>query len=84
MTRFVEETGYLSNAIGSSTAYGAAVFFGGDSVYEAVCVPEEIRVKVSTDFGRDQGLAWYALLGFKIVWAWAVDAEQHIVYVTSA
>lgn len=84
MTRFVEETGYLSNAIGSSTAYGAAVFFGGDAVYEAIAVPEEIRVKNSTDYGRDMGLAWYALLGFKIVWAWAVDAEQHIVYVTSA
>ena len=84
MTRFVEETGYLSNAIGSSTNYGAAVFFGGDAVYEAVAVPEEVRVKVSTDYGRDQGLAWYALLGFKIVWAWATDAEQHIVYVTSA
>jgi N4-gp56 family major capsid protein len=84
MTRFVEETGYLSNAIGSSTAYGAAVFFGGDAVYEAIAVPEEIRVKNSTDYGRDMGLAWYALLGFKIVWAWATDAEQHIVYVTSA
>ena len=83
-TRFVEETGYLNNAIGSSTAYGQAVFFGNDQVYEAVAIPEEIRVKIPQDYGRDMGLAWYSLLGFKIVWNYGVDTEQHIVYVTSA
>lgn len=82
-TRFVEETGYLSNAIGSSTLYGQACFFGNDQVYEAVAIPEEIRVKIPMDFGRDMGLAWYSLLGFKIVWNYTVDTEQHIVYVTS-
>lgn len=84
-TRFVEETGYFSNTIGSGSAQGAAVIFGADSVYEAVAVPEEIRVKVSIDFGRDQALAWYFLGGWKIVWDWAgTPAEQHIYYVTSA
>jgi N4-gp56 family major capsid protein len=83
-TRFVEETGFLSNAIGSSSLFGQAVFFGADQVYEAMAVPEEIRVKIPQDYGRDMGLAWYALLGFKTVWNFAVDAEQHIVYVTSA
>ncbi len=83
--RFVEETGYFSNAIGSGSTHGQAVFFGSDNVYEAIAVPEEIRVKVSLDYGRDQGLAWYFLGGFKIVWSYAVSpAEQHIVYVTSA
>jgi N4-gp56 family major capsid protein len=84
MTRFVEETGYLSNIVGLNSVQGQAVFFGADAVYEAVAVPEEIRVKIPTDYGRDQGLAWYALLGFKKVWDWSVDAEQHIVFVTSA
>lgn len=83
-TRFVEETGYLSNTIGSGATHGQAVFFGNDNVYEAVAIPEEIRVKVSVDFGRDQGLAWYSLIGFKIVWNFTTDSEQHIVYVTSA
>jgi N4-gp56 family major capsid protein len=46
MTRFVKETGYLSNAIGSNTAYGQAIFLGNDNCYEAVAIPEEIRVKV--------------------------------------
>jgi N4-gp56 family major capsid protein len=85
LTRFVEETGYLSNTIGSGSTHGAAVFFGGDNVYEAVASPEEIRVKVSVDYGRDQGLAWYFLGGFKIVWNYSTAfPEQHIVYVTSA
>lgn len=84
MTRFVEETGFLSNAIGSTSIYGQAVFFGNDQVYEAVACPEEIRVKNPQDYNRDMGLAWYALLGFKIVWNFTNDAEQHIVYVTSA
>lgn len=84
MTRFVEETGYLSNVIGNAASYGQALFFGSDIVYEAVAVPEEIRVKIPTDFGRDQGLAWYSLLGFKLVWSFSTDSEQHIVYVTSA
>lgn len=84
-TRFVEETGYFSNTIGSGSTHGAAVFFGADSVYEAVTIPEEIRVKVSVDFGRDQALAWYFLGGWKMVWSFAgTPAEQHIVYVTSA
>lgn len=83
-TRFIEETNVLSNSIGTGGAYGQAIFFGADSVYEAVAVPEEIRVKVSTDYGRDLGLAWYAILGFKRVWDYANDGEQHILFVTSA
>ncbi len=83
--RFVEETGYFSNTIGSGSSHGQAVFFGADAVYEAVAVPEELRVKVSVDYGRDQGLAWYFLGGWKTVWSYTgVPAEQHIVYVTSA
>lgn len=84
MTRFVKETGYLSNSIGNGSAYGQAVFFGADAVYEAVASPEEIRTKIPQDYGRDMGLAWIALLGFKIVWNYTTDVEQHIVFVTSA
>lgn len=82
--RFVEETGYLSNSIGSGSDKGQALLLGADSVYEAVVEPEHIRVKTPQDYGRDLGLAWYALLGFKIVWNRANDGEQHLVFVTSA
>jgi hypothetical protein len=85
MARFVEETGFLSNTIGNSSAYGQAVFFGADNVYEAVVQPEEIRAKVSVDFGRDQALAWYFMGGWKKVWTYSSDfPEQHIVQVISA
>jgi N4-gp56 family major capsid protein len=67
-TRAVEETNYLHNTSGGG-AIGQAFFFGDDSVAEAIAIPEEIRANVPADFGRDQALAWYALL------------EEHIVVV---
>lgn len=41
--------------------------FGNDTVAEAVAVPEEMRGKIPTDFGRSKGVAWYYLGGFGIV-----------------
>jgi len=82
--RFVEESGYLNNAIGNASSYGQAVFFGSDNVYEAISTPEEIRLKQTLDYGRDLGIAWYALLGFKLVWSYSTDSEQHVVFMTSA
>ena len=43
-----------------------AFFFGGDTVNEAIVVPEEIRAKIPQDYGRSGGIAWYALLGYGI------------------
>lgn len=42
-------------------------FFGEDTVIEAIVCPPEIRGKVPTDYGRDKGVAWYALEGFALV-----------------
>ena len=81
--RVVEETNVLSNAVGTSTT-GEAVIFGDDSVKEVVAIPEELREKIPTDYGRSQGLAWYALLGFQRIWDWVADGEEHIVHITSA
>jgi N4-gp56 family major capsid protein len=44
-----------------------AFFLGEDTVAEAVAIPEEIRGKIPTDFGRSRGIAWYYLGGFGIV-----------------
>lgn len=82
--RFVEETNVLSNSIGLSSIHGEAVIFGDDAVKEVVAIPEEIREKIPTDYGRSQGLAWYALLGFQRIWSFAADTEEHILHVTSA
>lgn len=44
-----------------------AVIFGADTVMEAPVIPEEIRGRVSSDFGRLHAIAWYAMTGFGIV-----------------
>jgi len=42
-------------------------FFGEDTVAEAIAVPEEMRGKIPSDYGRSKGVAWYYLGGFGIV-----------------
>jgi len=89
--RFVEETNVLSNTLGGS--YGEAVFFGDDPVLEAVTIPEEIRYDIPKDFGRSKAIAWYALLGFQVIWCGTGSGETavstsagwvpHIIHVTS-
>ena len=87
--RFVEETNFLSNTDGSNGLYGEACFFGADAVREGIAIPEEIRVGIPTDFGRDQAIAWYALLGFQQVWSYSgilngqADAQTRIITVDS-
>ena len=81
--RFVEETNRLSNVLGSGSTDGEAVFFGADAVREGVAQPEEIRIDIPKDFGRDQGIAWYALLGFVKTWDFSADGETRIIHVTS-
>ena len=49
--------------------------FGRDTVREAVVIPEEIRQKVVTDYGRSLGLAWYGLFGWRIEWETENDAR---------
>lgn len=41
-------------------------FMGGDTVNEAMVIPEEIRAKLPGDYGRSGGIAWYYLGGFGI------------------
>ena len=79
--RFIEETNVLSNVL--ATYYGEAVFFGADAVREGIVVPEEIRIDIPKDFGRDQATAWYALLGFVKTWDYSGDGETRILHVTS-
>jgi len=82
-TRFIEETNVLSNVLGSSSVDGEAVFFGADAVREGIAIPEEIRIDLPKDFGRDQGIAWYYLGGFVKTWDFTTDAETRIIHVTS-
>lgn len=64
--RFVEQTNIASRAWTNGRS-DMAMFFGQDTVAEALCVPEEMRGKIPGDYGRDRGVAWYYLGGFGIV-----------------
>ena len=50
-------------------------FFGADTVVEAFAIPEEIRGKIPTDYGRSRGIAWYAELGYGLVHTQAAEAR---------
>ena len=52
-----------------------AFFMGGDTVTEAVVVPEEIRSKIPGDYGRSRGIAWFYLGGFGLVHTDAANAR---------
>jgi hypothetical protein len=88
--RFIEQTFIPKGGAYDSTTYdpwaGTAdawnnglsswsFFMGGDTVTEAVCVPEEIRAKIPGDFGRSRGIAWYYLGGFGLVHTDATNAR---------
>lgn len=72
--RFISQTGVASEGWTNAKS-DAAYFFGADTVTEAVAVPEELRAKIGEDYGRNKGIAWYALLAFGITHADATSAE---------
>ena len=73
--RYVEQTnivkGISTDGItGTAWSQGNSdwiFFFGNDTVAEAIAVPEEMRGKIPSDYGRSKGVAWYYLGGFGIV-----------------
>jgi N4-gp56 family major capsid protein len=84
--RFVEcnHLDALSNGVGTGSVLGEAIIFGEDPVIEALVVPEEIRKKIPSDYGRDLGIAWYGMAGWARVWDFSSDSEERIVRITSA
>ena len=97
--RYVEQTNIPKGGAEDSTTWNAFTrtadawnggysdwiyFFGEDTVAEAICVPEEMRGKIPTDYGRSKGVAWYYLGGFGIVHPTADQANARIVKWSSA
>lgn len=69
-TRYIEQTNIPKTIDGVTWTTGNSnwiYFFGNDTVAEALAVPEEMRGKIPTDYGRSKGIAWYYLGGFGIV-----------------
>lgn len=83
--RFVKETNVLSDLIGAAATYsGEAIFFGDDPIVEGVSIPEEFRQKVSTDYGRDKGLAWYGIMGWSLTYDSSTAGELKVIQHISA
>ena len=84
--RFIQDT-FASRYTYDSTARTAtakswtgaksldAYLFGSPTVREAIVIPEGIRRKEVTDYGRSEGLAWYMIGGWKIEWDTADDTR---------
>ena len=81
-TRYVEQTFIPKGGAADSTtfdpntntsdAWASALsswmfFFGEDTCAEALAIPEEVRGKIPSDYGRSKGVAWYYLGGFGII-----------------
>ena len=77
--RFVEQTNIAKQAWTAGDNSNFAFFFGDDTVAEAIAIPEEMRGKIPTDFGRSRGIAWFYLGGFGIVHPLADVANARIV-----
>ena len=73
--RFVTQTNVASEAWTSGLS-DAAYFFGADTVTEAIAIPEELRGKIPSDFGRSMGIAWYYLGAFAITHADQTSTES--------
>jgi len=86
--RFIEQTNiphgiynsgnYVTSASFTAWANGQsdwAFFFGEDTVAEALVVPEEVRGKIPSDYGRSKGIAWYYLGGFAITQTQALQTR---------
>lgn len=73
-TRFVEQTN-IAKASWTNGLSNWAYFFGQDTVAEGIAVPEEMRGKIPTDYGRSRGVAWYYLGGYGLVQTQAAQAR---------
>lgn len=72
--RFVEQNNIAKGAFINAKS-NWAFFFGDDTVAEAIAIPEEMRGKIPTDFGRSRGIAWMYIGGFGIVHTTAAQAR---------
>lgn len=77
-TRFIEQTHIGKGGAADNSAWTATTtddswdsgtsdwvfFMGEDTVAEGIVIPEEMRGKIPSDYGRSKGVAWYALLGY--------------------
>lgn len=83
--RFVETSNStLPNTLGSGSYKGSFVVIGEDPIVEGVSIGEEFRQKIAWDYGRNPGLAWYAILGWSLTWDSNTAGEVRVIRGTSS
>lgn len=84
--RFIETTtGVLSNAVGLNDSMGEAVFFGEAAVTYVEAEKPELRYNpnYNSDFGRQEGVAWYGICQFGTTFDTADDRLCRIIRFSS-
>lgn len=84
--RFIEvnHTNALSNAKGTGSVLGEAVFFGDDAVAMAVAMDPELRAAIPGNFGLSHAVAWVGLFEYGLIWDTATDGQARIIRLTSS
>jgi N4-gp56 family major capsid protein len=81
--RVIEEN-HLLDVLPNSAQGGQGIFIGDDPAIECVVTPEEVRIDIPRDFGRDLAMAWYYLGGFARIWDVATDGDNRIIRIDGA
>ncbi len=71
----------LSNALGTGSVLGEAVFFGADSVALASVMEPELRAGIPEDLGRFRDTGWVGEVEAGLIWTEA--AYSRVIHVTS-
>lgn len=85
--RIVEDnSGAISDAIGSGSAYGSMIVVGYDACREIMVYPMHILINTNLggDFGRQKAAAWLSLLGYKVPWIHSTHGQGAVLHYTSA
>lgn len=80
--RFIEENYSLTSSLPGGC--GEMIFIGWDAVVEAVAYAEEIQAKLAIKYGRDKGLRWTYMGGWKKTWSFSEEGQVRLVRVYSA
>ncbi|MHC4184111.1 MAG: N4-gp56 family major capsid protein [Planctomycetota bacterium] len=69
---------------GTSDVLGEGFVFGEDAIAVAMVQEPELRMKAPQDYGRDQGVAWYAIYELLSIHTNATEGQTRIMHVGSA
>jgi N4-gp56 family major capsid protein len=79
--RIVKDNHKIDKTAGA-TSFNEGLLFGADAVQQQVGLPWEVRRQVG-DYGREIGVAYYGIMGWKKMLNQTDHSQEHIIHVTS-